>query len=238
MGAKMSASKVVLWLGPVSTDNIARAVPPGWIVKTVNHGPSGGIHVDDFRAWALSLGADPLTHIAPDAEQFILMTFSAGHGAADVILSRVAATNDPRLSGVIAVDSYYTNTAHDPPKPGFFAFGELAARDMRPFWITTSTSPNQARPSASECIVPLAHALRLRPVRAPPDMPRPVAAFGRGGVKWLDYRDLFTHRDHARLLAPAALGAWPREPRPRGLEALLPLVPLVALAVRFLRRSR
>lgn len=235
MGAPQ-VNGLVLWVGPVSASMLAGHVPDGWSLQTINHGPSGSIHSSDFRSWALSLGPDPLGRIAPNFDAVIVASFSAGHGASDVILERCAALGDDRLSGYLGADSYYLDSLASPPKPGHLAFGACAAHDGRPFWLTTSTHPNQARPSASACVASLSDALRLRRMRVPPSMPPGASAHGRGGALWLDYGATFAHPEHATVLAPMALDAWQRSSA-RAPSSLPLVLGALALAVKFWRRA-
>lgn len=205
--------KTVIWVGPVSTANIASAVPASWEIKTYNRGANNGLGSTAFREWAQTLGADPLTALAPKADQIILAGFSAAHGATEVILEKVAVRQDKRLRGLLAVDSYYVNSANHTPKPGHLAWLRqiITARDGRKAWFTTSTFDGPGYLSARDSFAILADALDLRIGTGgllPVAMPPPYLARYRDPVLWLDYQQEFKHVEHATKLAPTALKYW------------------------------
>lgn len=218
----------VLWLGPVSTSNISGAVPSGWDIKTYNKGANGGIGSSAFRAWALDLGNDPLTALAPGADNIILAGFSAAHGASEVILEKVATNRDKRLRALLAVDSYYVSNTNTTPKPGHTHWLReiIAARDGRKAWFTTSTYDGPGYLSARDSFDMLADNIGMELADArivAPEMPEPYLAWKKGPVLWLNYEQKFTHTEHATKLAPQALKSWLshglEEPAPRSSGA-------------------
>lgn len=207
-------SKVVLWLGPVSTAMIRPAVDNTWDVRTYNTGANGGIGSAAFAEWARSLGADPLTRLAGNnAGRIVLAGFSAAHGAFEVILARAAAMRDSRLAGLLACDAYYSAWNVATPKPGYLAWLQMALEWNLPAWLSTSTNHPKEHPSATESIRPLVEALGLRE-SAPPsvlltdELPVP-RAHGRGSVVWLDYGAQLKHAEHATRFGPIAMRDGP-----------------------------
>lgn len=203
----------VLWLGPVSTSNISSAVPSSWDVRTYNKGADGGLGSSAFRDWALGLGSDPLTALAPGAERVILAGFSAAHGATEVILEKVVARQDRRLRGLLACDSYYVANGNTTPKPGHLAWLReiIAARDGRKAWFTTSSYDGPGYLSARDSFEMLASRLDMGLAdarRIAPTMPEPYLTWKAGPVVWFDYEQKFTHTEHATKLASIALKDW------------------------------
>ncbi|MDI3285155.1 hypothetical protein [Polyangium sp. 15x6] len=219
------SDNVFLWLGPVSTDIVAPAMPAGWVVRTYNRGANDGTNSDAFRAWAVGLGPNALARLAPDAPRIVIGGFSAAHGAIEILLGQAAWARDPRVIGLLALDAYYSAWGVSTPKPGYLAWLRLALERGLPAWLTTSThegyrkfgSTRAEHPSATESIRPLASALGLENVgpEAPPALrdvegvPAPVAAHSRGSVLWLDYGNRLKHGDHAHKLARPALRGGP-----------------------------
>lgn len=215
------SQNVLLWLGPVSTEiiipnpktepDVPPVLPADWAVKTCNKGTNGGTGSDAFKNWALELGPDPISRLAPKASRVVIAGFSAAHGAIEVILGR--ATTDPRIVGLLALDAYYSAWKVHTPKPGYLAWLQVAMARGLPAWLTTSTHHPPQHPSASESIQPLAKALELQEVEVPSalrgeGLPVPLAR-GRGSVVWLDYTAQLKHTDHAWKLARPALRSGP-----------------------------
>lgn len=222
----------ILWMGPVSAANLKLLkLPVGFSVVTINKGmpqraptPGGAppeIASDAFRALGESFGDDPLGGLLSQhgraAEDFVLLaSFSAGHGLLEYILNKHGAY-DPRISGVLAADSYYVSQADAnslTPKPGFTAWGLRSIQTGAPLWLTSSATAGPNYPSCSESILGLSTVLQLTAREPPKEMPRPGGCKGRagpegdGGVYWLDYGAKYPHVKHATSLAPVALTAW------------------------------
>jgi hypothetical protein len=208
-------SGVIVWMGPVSTANLATVhLPADWSIVTISlevvaptKTPAQGLTPTDFRTYAATLGPDPLGTLMAKAgtapTQAILASFSAGHGLLDPLLS----TNggDPRIQGVYAADSYYGLGL----KPGYVKQGQASLQSNVPFWLSTSSAKGGVTiHSGSESAKVLADALGLAPEDPPSGMPKPVTCRGKGGVLWLDYQSLFSHGDHATKLCPTALDIW------------------------------
>lgn len=204
------SEKVVLWLGPIWEKLIASAVPAPWKVTTISRGAplANPVGSEAFRVLAGSLGNDPLTALAPGAKEIIIASFSAGHGAVEVILRETAGRNDGRIRGLLACDSYYVATGNKEPKPGFLAWSRLALDRGLPAWFTTSGFAGPNHPSASESIKPLVEALDLQPVdHRPVGMPEAEQVLGRGSIRWFDYGKRYSHKEHATMLAELGLRA-------------------------------
>jgi len=198
-------TNVVIWDGPIWAELISPAVPKDWTIKTYSRGAGGGIGSEAFKNWALSLGSDPLSKLAPGADRIILAGFSAGHGANNVILDHVAKARDQRLVGLLCADSYYSALNVKTPKPGFLAWCEFAMEQGFPAWFTSSTSHRVQELSGRESILPLVEALDLVPRTPPKNLPVPDACRGREKIVWLDYGARFQHEDHAKVLARQVL---------------------------------
>jgi predicted esterase len=76
--------KVVLWIGPVWPGIIKGAVPADWSILTFDDHKVGGNGSNAYKNWALSLGPDPLSRVAPNAQQIVVAGFSRAHGAIEV----------------------------------------------------------------------------------------------------------------------------------------------------------
>lgn len=200
------AQKVILWIGPVWPQIIAPAVPKDWMILTFDDKVAGGNGSDAYRRWALSLGFDPLTRLAPNATQILIAGFSRAHGAIEVLLAQAAAAGDVRITGLLALDSYYSSLGVTTPKPGFLNWCNFALAHNLPAIFTTSSGHLPTHQSASDSIKPLANALQLRETAiAIPHLPPPVKTFGRGGILWLDYQARERHEDHPLKLAQPIL---------------------------------
>lgn len=196
------SDKVVFWIGPVWPQIIAPAVPSDWSILTFDDRVAGGNGSDTYKSWALSLGSDPLSRLAPNARQILIAGFSRAHGAIEVFLGRAAANRDNRINSLVALDSYYSGLGVTQAKPGYLSWCNLALERNLTVIFTTSSGHLPTHQSASDSIKPLAQALGLRETRvAIPNLPAPAKAFGRGGVLWLDYQDRVKHEDHALKLA-------------------------------------
>lgn len=228
-------SGVIIWMGPVSTANLATVhMPADWSIVTIalevvapDKTYAQGLTPTDFRNYASTLGADPLGALMAKAgtspTEAILASFSAGHGLLDPLLS--ASAGDSRIQGVYAADSYYGLDV----KAGYLKQGQASIASGVPFWLSTSSAKGGVTiHSGSESAVVLANALGLGPVDPPTGMPKPVTARGKGGVLWLDYQGLFSHGDHATKLCPTALDIWFGKPQP--VPAYDPQGPSLALA--------
>lgn len=208
-------TNALLWLGPVSTSNIADSVPAGFEVKTYNHGQGGGVGSAAFRDWALSLGPDPLSTLAPGASRVLLCGFSAAHGAHEVILARAAATQDMRLIGVLGADAYYTShESAATPKPGHLAWLSWVLKAPRGRFAVFTTSDYEGgaehpSPSSGASFAALADALHLAPRAHPIGVPPPELTGGRGPVRWCHYGKTLEHVQHATEVAPAFLANVP-----------------------------
>jgi hypothetical protein len=198
--------KVVLWIGPVWPGIIANAVPSDWVVKTIDDHVAGGNGSEAYKNWALSLGSDPLSRLAPGARQIVVAGFSRAHGAIEVLLGRAAASRDERITALVALDSYYSSLGVTQPKPGFFAWCKLALERGLPVVFTTSSGHQATHQSAADSIKPLAQALNLQPTRVVvPNLPEPMQTFGNGSIVWFDYEGKVRHEDHALKLAQPLL---------------------------------
>lgn len=205
-------SGVIIWMGPVSTANLASVkLPPDWSVVTISaevvQPGSSALTPTMFRTYAATLGADPLGALMARAktspDEAILASFSAGHGLLDPLLQ--ANGGDPRIRGVYAADSVYGLDV----KAGYLKQGKASVATGTPFWLSTSSAKGGVTiHSGSESMIPLAQALGLQDMDPPAGMPTPVLCKGLGGCVWLDYQSLFSHGDHATKLAPAALDIW------------------------------
>lgn len=205
-------SGVIIWMGPVSTSNLAGVkMPSDWSIVTISaevvQPGSNALTPTMFRSFAATLGADPLGALMARAttspDQAILASFSAGHGLLDPLLT--ANGGDPRIRGVYAADSVYGLDV----KPGYLKQGQASVASGTPFWLSTSSAKGGVTiHSGSESMVPLAQALGLQDMDPPAGMPTPVLCKGAGGCVWLDYQSLFAHGDHATKLCPAALNIW------------------------------
>lgn len=197
----------VLWIGPVWPDLIAPAVPTDWAIRTIDDRITGGNGSEAYKRWALGLGNDPLSKLAPDAREIVIAGFSRGHGAIEVLLGLAAAKRDARLTGLLALDSYYTGWGVKESKLGFLAWCQLAMQNGLPAIFTTSSHHPKQYPSSSESIKPLAEALSLAETKPLGGVPEPARTKGRRSVFWLDYEARFRHEDHAIQLGKPFLSA-------------------------------
>lgn len=197
-------NKVVLWIGPVWPGIISGAVPADWSILTFDDHKAGGNGSNAYKNWALSLGPDPLSQIAPNAQQIVVAGFSRAHGAIDVLLGRAAANGDNRIASLVALDAYYSAVGNNQPKPGYLNWCMLAVARNLPVVFTSSTGHRDIEQSASSSLVPLANALQLRAAKvAIPGLPEPAKSFSRGSILWLDYEARFRHEQHPLVLGPA-----------------------------------
>lgn len=197
-------NKVVLWIGPVWPGIISGAVPADWSILTFDDQKAGGNGSNAYKNWALSLGPDPLSRVAPNAQQIVVAGFSRAHGAIDVILGRAAATNDNRITSLVALDAYYSAVGNNQPKPGYLNWCKLAVARNLPVVFTSSSGHRDIEQSASASLMPLANALQLRAAKvAIPGLPEPAKSFSRGSILWLDYEARFRHEQHPLVLGPA-----------------------------------
>ncbi len=229
----------VLWIGPVWPDLIAPAVPTDWAIRTIDDHITGGNGSDAYKRWALGLGNDPLSKLAPDAREIVIAGFSRGHGAIEVLLGLAAAKRDKRITGLLALDSYYTAWGVNEPKLGYLAWCQLALQNGLPAIFTTSTHHPTQYPSSSESIKPLARALSLAETKPLGGVPEPARTMGRGSVFWLDYEARFRHEDHAIKLGQPflSIGAYFRpslsvktEPATFAPAPPIPIIPPPATA--------
>ncbi len=196
--------KVVLWIGPVWPGIISGAVPADWSILTFDDQKAGGNGSNAYKNWALSLGPDPLSRIAPNAQQIVVAGFSRAHGAIDVILGRAAATKDNRITSLVALDAYYSAVGNNQPKPGYLNWCMLAGARNLPVVFTSSSGHRDIEQSASASLLPLANALQLRAAKVTiPGLPEPAKSFNRGSILWLDYEARFRHEQHPLVLGPA-----------------------------------
>jgi len=214
------SEKVLLWVGPVAKNNLVDppdkpsgkpVLPTSWDIITCNINGTGK-GSDQFKAWALSLGPEPLVRLAPDAKQIVIAGFSAGHGAIEVILGQ--SVNDKRLVGLCALDAYYVGWNNTTPKPGYLAWCQAAIARGLPAWLTTSSHHPKEYPGGSTSIAPLADALNLLPSTEVPYAFQfdnaPIAKVRRNkSVAWFDFGAQITHKDHVHLLARHALANGP-----------------------------
>lgn len=200
----------VLWIGPVWPALIAPAVPTDWAIRTIDDHITGGNGSEAYKRWALGLGNDPLSKLAPDAREIVIAGFSRGHGAIEVLLGLAAGRRDARVTGLLALDSYYSAWGVKEPKLGFLAWCQIALQNGLPAIFTTSTHHPAQYPSSSESIKPLAQALSLTETRPLSGVPEPARTIGRGTVFWLDYEARFRHEDHAIKLGQPflSIGAY------------------------------
>lgn len=226
--------KVVLWIGPVWPQIIAPAVPRDWTIYTFDDRVVGGSGSEAYKNWATALGADPLSRIAPGAQQIVVAGFSRAHGAINVLLGWAAANRDSRITSLIALDSYYSAPGVTVPKPGYLAWCQFALERNLPVIFTTSSHHRAVEQSASDSVRPLAHALQLQQTSMTmPNLPPPVKAFGRGGILWLDYQAKLSHEDHPLKLAQPILSTGApfrvplasQAPRPPTQQAPSPQAP-------------
>jgi hypothetical protein len=196
--------KVVLWIGPVWPGIIRSAVPAEWSILTYDDHKAGGNGSEAYKNWALSLGPDPLSQLAPKAQQIVIAGFSRAHGAIDVLLGRAAAIGDSRITSLVALDAYYSAVGNTQPKAGYLNWCTLALSRNLPVVFTSSSGHRPIEQSASTSLVPLATALQLRAAKiAIPGLPEPAKSFGRGSIIWLDYEAKFRHEQHPLVLGPA-----------------------------------
>ncbi|HMY15911.1 MAG TPA: hypothetical protein PKA58_06260 [Polyangium sp.] len=196
--------KVVLWIGPVWPGIIRSAVPAEWSILTFDDHKAGGNGSEAYKNWALSLGPDPLSQLAPNAHQIVIAGFSRAHGAIDVLLGRAAANQDNRITSLVALDAYYSAVGNNQPKPGYLNWCSLALARNLPVVFTSSSGHRPIEQSASTSLIPLATALQLRAAKVTiPGLPEPAKSFGRGSILWLDYEAKFRHEQHPLVLGPA-----------------------------------
>ncbi|HRI66363.1 MAG TPA: hypothetical protein PK156_19075 [Polyangium sp.] len=196
--------KVVLWIGPVWPGIIRGAVPQDWSILTFDDQKAGGNGSNAYKNWASSLGPDPLSQIAPNAQQIVVAGFSRAHGAIDVLLQRAAAANDNRVTSLVALDAYYSAVGNNQPKPGYLNWCMLALARNLPVVFTTSSGHRDVEQSASASLLPLAKTLQLQPVKVSiPGLPEPAKSFNRGSILWLDYEARLRHEQHPLVLGPA-----------------------------------
>jgi hypothetical protein len=188
----------------------------------------------------MSLGDDPLSTLAPGSSRIFLATFSAGHGAAEVILNRVVDAADMRLEGLLSCDSYYVANASKPPKPGFAAWLQwiLDSPRGRRAWFTTSSTGGPGYLSASASFMKLAKFLGMGlQTSSPRSMPEPLFFRKRSPVLWFDYGDKFKHVEHATKLARLALPAmFQPEEGPHQMTGLA-FLGLVFLFAAYMRKG-
>lgn len=197
-------NKVVLWIGPVWPGIISGAVPADWSILTFDDQKAGGNGSNAYKNWAMSLGPDPLSKLAPNAQQIVVAGFSRAHGAIDVLLGRAAAVNDGRITSLVALDAYYSAVGNNQPKPGYLNWCMLAAARNLPVVFTSSSGHRDIEQSASASLLPLANALQLRAAKVSiPGLPEPAKSFNRGSILWLDYEAKFRHEQHPLVLGPA-----------------------------------
>lgn len=196
--------KVVLWIGPVWPGIIRGAVPADWSILTFDDHKVGGNGSEAYKNWALSLGSDPISQIAPNAQQIVLAGFSRAHGAIDVLLAWTAANGDNRITSLVALDAYYSAVGNTQPKVGYLNWCTIALSRNLPVVFTSSSGHRPIEQSASASLKPLASALQLREAKvAMPGLPEPAKSFNRGSILWLDYEARFRHEEHPLVLGPA-----------------------------------
>lgn len=207
---------VVIWCGPVSASNLAKAVWTGEPPKiiTLNSGPAGKIGSTAFEQLAEQFAAargSPLRgalaagKLSPDStEPVVLAAFSAGWGLVERIL-RVP-EDRARVRAVGAFDAYYTGAGKG-RKPGYAAFAELAAAGSKAMVMTSSHIGGPTYPSSAASTEALLEPLGLGPIplRNVPPAECELAA-GRGALRWYVYKNrnvaADSHRQHATVLAP------------------------------------
>lgn len=220
--------KVVLWIGPVWPGIISGAVPADWSILTYDDQKAGGNGSNAYKNWAMLLGPDPLSKLAPNAQQIVVAGFSRAHGAIDVLLGRAAADNDNRITSLVALDAYYSAVGNNQPKPGYLNWCKLAAARNLPVVFTSSSGHRDVEQSASASLLPLANALQLRAAKvAIPGLPEPAKSFNRGSILWLDYEARFRHEQHPLVLGPALFSTGipfrtPANEAPRPAQAFAP----------------
>lgn len=196
--------KVVLWIGPVWPGIIRGAVPADWSILTFDDNKVGGNGSNAYKNWALSLGPDPLSRVAPNAQQIVVAGFSRAHGAIEVFLGRSAANGDTRITSLLALDAYYSAVDNTQPKPGYLNWCRFALARNLPVVFTTSSGHRAIEQSGSASLKLLADALQLQPAKiANSGLPEPAKSFGRGSIIWLDYEARLRHEEHPLILGPA-----------------------------------
>lgn len=196
--------KVVLWIGPVWPGIIRNAIPAEWSILTFDDHKVAGNGSEAYKNWALSLGPDPISQMASNAQQIVVAGFSRAHGAIDVILGRAAANGDTRITSLVALDAYYSAVNNNQPKLGYLNWCKLALARNLPVVFTSSSGHRPIEQSASTSLKPLATALQLQESKvAIPGLPEPAKSFSRGSILWLDYEARLRHEQHPLVLGPA-----------------------------------
>lgn len=244
---------VLLWLGPVTRENLAGALPAGWRLVVHNRGMGGGLGSSAlalapndpfplaFRDWAMTLGLDPLSELGVGpSEPCVMAGFSAAHGAHEPILARVTLRRDARLVGLFGFDAYYTSWIKT-PKPGHLAWLSWVRDEPlgRVATFTTSSHAGADHPSATASFRPLATMLDMRPsAHVPPFGHRPERASELGSIRWYEYGLSYKHVEHATVLARQFVGealrvpAAPAPTRAPAATSSVPVLPLALLAWR------
>lgn len=211
----MIDSGTIIWMGPVSQSNLNSVkIPDNWDIVTISQevvapnrpGPVA-LTPTDFRNFASTLGADPLTVLMKRSKKSpkicLIASFSAGHGLLEPLLR--ANAGDPRIHGVYSADSYYGLEI----KEGYYNHAKACINSGSRFWLSTSnTKGGTTIHSGSESVLPFANQLQLDADSPSIWMPPPVTSRGWKNVQWLDYQALFTHIQHATVLCPTALRIW------------------------------
>lgn len=240
---------ILLWMGPVSTKNLAPAAwkgPPPTVI-TVNAGAGGSVGSTAFGQLAAQYTAaagSPLrgalaAHKADPhtAEPIVVGAFSAGWGLLEHMLR--SEEDRARIVAVGAFDAYYTG-ASKARKPGYAAFAELAAAGRKRMVMTSSHIAGPGYPASTDSIQALLDPLDLGPIplRDVPPAKCELAA-GRGALRWYVYENRAqpkqSHVQHATVLAPAFLPELVSPSRRGG--GLDPLETIVALACVYLGGS-
>lgn len=194
----------IIWMGPAATSHIAPAVKGRDVpITTINCQtiqppvdcpPLRTIH---FDPWLATLGADALGTLLGrmKVDAAYLGAYSAGAGGLEGLLVRHA--GDPRILGCYSADAYFADFV----KPGYKKQADACQTSGVPFWLS---SGELGSPHAKL----FADALGMVDTPPPAVMPKPIVSRAKGPVRWLDYQKLYTHPEHASVLAPIAIGSW------------------------------
>lgn len=220
--------RVVLWLGPVASYQVAKATLPDadrFIVIGGGCGPGAGDPSCQGSSYFSKLadgwfdgtnylpkllkskGVDPTA----DPEVFI-GSFSAGHGA---VKKFCMSPDDRRLiQGIALADSTYCSWPNKVPQfsEGYVRYCVDAVRGPRLFVATASASVDPAgnTPAGDQCMMAIKAEVEKRTgvqFRASPNWPaginpQPVAVWQAGNCIFADYGSKLQHPQHATILAP------------------------------------
>lgn len=225
------APTVVVWCGPVSASNLAKAA---WrsathvITIPFSGSDTGGTIGADFRTTGGNAirGLLAAYKLPVDTTGIVVAGFSAGHGLIEQLLKDDV---NAQIAACGAFDAYYTN-ASKTPKTGYLAFAVKAIAGNRSMLLTCSHNAGPTYPSCADATAALVKGLGLTPGKlreVPPTVLESVESRGdlvravygdRGGLKT-------THVQHATILAPAFLPDLVEYARIRAVQSPMPPTP-------------